>query len=330
MAGLVYRGHYINVQDNNGWTPLHLACYYGHLEVLKVLLSLLADYTIANDYGRTPIVIAEANGNINLVEYLNQSVNIAASSLSNVSSPAVSASPPFCIEDLKTAFKLCESVTLSVTPESHMSSSNKYCDGNEPKFFINQLSQFSMTQPPSLVSLCVSQLLTQSFTVFNYTKLNSLCASILHERKLSNVSTISSIVPLSSSFKAVASCHVTKNTMGERFVFTNALKCFEDAQSVSVHKCITSVSESCQLNHLFCNTVSTPALDLKKPAQQNCGTGASDGICSDNEEMQLMIADELMVQQLKDKRVYQVTVDQLLTLQMVEETVEPVKQTASK
>ena len=42
------------IQNNKGWTPLHFACYYGHLEIVKELLSRLGDYDliIQNHYGK--------------------------------------------------------------------------------------------------------------------------------------------------------------------------------------------------------------------------------------------------------------------------------------
>ena len=46
-------GHDINVQDNNGDTPLHRACYYGHKNIIETLLLAGADETITNDDRKT-------------------------------------------------------------------------------------------------------------------------------------------------------------------------------------------------------------------------------------------------------------------------------------
>ena len=55
MLNLVYvRDHEINVQDNEGETPLHEACYRGHSYILEILMLAGADETITNDNGKTP------------------------------------------------------------------------------------------------------------------------------------------------------------------------------------------------------------------------------------------------------------------------------------
>ena len=57
---LVYvRGHKINVQDNNGNTPLYCACYNGHSDIVETLMLEGADETITNDRGMIPAQVAE-------------------------------------------------------------------------------------------------------------------------------------------------------------------------------------------------------------------------------------------------------------------------------
>jgi ankyrin repeat protein len=48
-----------NVQDRYGCTPLHYACQNGHLEIIKLLLSVFADYSATDSEGLTPIMTAD-------------------------------------------------------------------------------------------------------------------------------------------------------------------------------------------------------------------------------------------------------------------------------
>ncbi len=49
----------IDKQDNNGKTPLMLAAYYGHAEIVSYLLANGADKSVANKKGETALSIAE-------------------------------------------------------------------------------------------------------------------------------------------------------------------------------------------------------------------------------------------------------------------------------
>ena len=62
----------INVQDNNGDTPLHKACYHGHSEIIKTLMLVEADETITNDEGETPTQVAESYGHSELLPLLDR------------------------------------------------------------------------------------------------------------------------------------------------------------------------------------------------------------------------------------------------------------------
>lgn len=46
-----------------GWTPLHLATYFGHLDIAEVLLMSGANPNVTNDVGDTPLHKAAFIGN---------------------------------------------------------------------------------------------------------------------------------------------------------------------------------------------------------------------------------------------------------------------------
>ena len=70
---LVYvRGHNINVQDNDGNTPLHYACGNGYSDIVETLMLAGADETITNDEGKTPAQVAESEEHSELLKLLDR------------------------------------------------------------------------------------------------------------------------------------------------------------------------------------------------------------------------------------------------------------------
>ncbi|XP_051879573.1 oxysterol-binding protein-related protein 1-like isoform X2 [Pristis pectinata] len=59
-------------KSNFGWAPLHLACYFGHKDVVEELLKAGADVNVANDVGDTPLHRAAFTGRKELVLLLLQ------------------------------------------------------------------------------------------------------------------------------------------------------------------------------------------------------------------------------------------------------------------
>ena len=59
---LIQAGGDVNEQDEeDGWTPLHLASWKGHVEVITALLAAGADKTIKDKDGKTPHDVAKYN-----------------------------------------------------------------------------------------------------------------------------------------------------------------------------------------------------------------------------------------------------------------------------
>ena len=56
---LIQAGGEVNTQNQVGWTPLHLASWNGHVEVITALLAAGADKTLKDKDGRTPHGLAK-------------------------------------------------------------------------------------------------------------------------------------------------------------------------------------------------------------------------------------------------------------------------------
>jgi ankyrin repeat protein len=60
----------VNMQDGDGATAMHIACMNGHLDTVKVLLSVFADINVTDDYGDTPVALCEYCSSPELAHYI--------------------------------------------------------------------------------------------------------------------------------------------------------------------------------------------------------------------------------------------------------------------
>ena len=69
----VDRGADVEIENADGQTPLLLAVFNGHLDVVKFLVCTTgADMEIETRYGRTSLSSAIANGHVKVVEFLKE------------------------------------------------------------------------------------------------------------------------------------------------------------------------------------------------------------------------------------------------------------------
>jgi ankyrin repeat protein len=60
----------VNKTANNGQTPLYLASYQGHVKVVQALLGVGAEVDKADNLGRTPVISASSKGHLEMVKIL--------------------------------------------------------------------------------------------------------------------------------------------------------------------------------------------------------------------------------------------------------------------
>ena len=63
-------GAEVNAANENGFTPPHIAAYFGHPEVAKYLVADGADVNAADKHGAPPLYVAAENGYIEVAKYL--------------------------------------------------------------------------------------------------------------------------------------------------------------------------------------------------------------------------------------------------------------------
>ncbi|KAL2628816.1 hypothetical protein R1flu_013502 [Riccia fluitans] len=79
------QGKLVNIDlpspNRAGWTALHLACFYGHGEIVRTLLNAGANIEVRNNSGNTPLQMACLKGNVDIAKtLLNSGADIHAES----------------------------------------------------------------------------------------------------------------------------------------------------------------------------------------------------------------------------------------------------------
>jgi ankyrin repeat protein len=57
-------------EDNRGWTPLHVAAYYGKVEIAKMLIDAGADVDVQDEWGKTSLHVVAIYGNVEIARML--------------------------------------------------------------------------------------------------------------------------------------------------------------------------------------------------------------------------------------------------------------------
>jgi ankyrin repeat protein len=73
VALLLRSGANVDAVDNNGWTPLHHAAHDGHRDIVALLLEGGANVNAATNNGRTPLHVAAHDGHRDIVALLLRS-----------------------------------------------------------------------------------------------------------------------------------------------------------------------------------------------------------------------------------------------------------------
>ena len=60
----------VDIVDDVGWTPLHYAAYFGHMDIVLALLEAGANPNNQNEYGETALHFAALFGHLDIVETL--------------------------------------------------------------------------------------------------------------------------------------------------------------------------------------------------------------------------------------------------------------------
>ena len=67
---LIEKGANVNIQDDDGDSPLHDACFMGQLEAVKYLVEHQANVTATNKRNETPLDRAEGRANHDVAKYI--------------------------------------------------------------------------------------------------------------------------------------------------------------------------------------------------------------------------------------------------------------------
>ena len=69
---LIAKGADVNIKDNNGRTPLHVACLLGHKDAVELLIAKSADISVKDNKEQTALSLAKEQGHEEIVELLRK------------------------------------------------------------------------------------------------------------------------------------------------------------------------------------------------------------------------------------------------------------------
>ena len=73
---LVEHGSSVNIQSQNGFTPLYMAAQENHDEVVRFLLASGANQSLATEDGFTPLAVALQQGHDKVINNLMRRLNL--------------------------------------------------------------------------------------------------------------------------------------------------------------------------------------------------------------------------------------------------------------
>ncbi|OBT53419.1 hypothetical protein VE04_07004 [Pseudogymnoascus sp. 24MN13] len=111
---LLELGADVTVADSNGETPLYVASHNGHVDVVKVLLEHGADVTVANISGWTPLNAASSYGHVDVVRVLLEYGADVTVANSNGLTPLYSASVDGYVDVVKVLLEYGADVTVAM------------------------------------------------------------------------------------------------------------------------------------------------------------------------------------------------------------------------